>query len=838
MSKASKIVTKTLASVLSLAMVVTSLSVTGTVSEAKGKIKSVKVSSPVTNGGKLVLKKGQKKQIKVKVTKSGKISNKVTYKSKDSKVAKVVKSKGKVFVKAVGKNGKSTKITIASKANKKKKATLKVKIGNPIKKVSISKFKITSQVVNNKEADPTIRTKKTNKTTKFASYKKTTITMTEKYTDKSVDKEYSQQAQLTMKYSPTKVGYKGMKWKVKNSKVVYVSPQGIVTPSKPGSTVITGYTKDGTNKKVKIKVTIKEAPATATPAPNYEPEDTREKILVEDFEGYDVGFDWEKGGAVGTADGATRGKEYVGKNVGKMTVVQDPEDPKNKCLKIEYNGDTQAYDYAPVFALDLKKTLQEYSGISLKSRIVSSNTADCQYKNVAAFFSKQGTITPDYYFDTSLTKDDAKKKGLDEDLVKFSVDAPHASGKDEKYNIKGGEFDYMTYNNKSFPMYYNDWPKSKIDENRTVGFKESENDSYKAGWHPNKLGFNLGAITEEGVKESKKISVVLGSTYAGAYPSKNASLTLYIDDITLLEGEIPATSVKVDNPPTKIAKGLKLAIAKEDLLFTPENTTQTQLTWTSSDESVVTVDGSKSSPVIEALKAGEATITAAVTKNPSIKTSFKIEVYEPTLAAADEVIDLTKVKIMPKVAEGDETTPVFSSIDDFKQDANGLSINFTQANNDHIVLDLGKTYDMTKYKGFSLVGEATDQMSFELYPDTLSLRVDDWWTKQVEFSTYPFFEGSHAYRSFEGTSYGPVGVEENVWGNWVATPTAPSTAVPGGNLTNVRYIILKANKYDANAAEHKWLLKSLTFKVAEYVNENPTDAEIEADPAKYPEYKK
>lgn len=837
MSKTSKIVTRAMASVLSLAMVVTSLSVTGTVSEAKAKIKSVKVSSPVTNGGKLVLKKGQKKQIKVKVTKSGKISNKVTYKSKDTKVAKIVKSKGKVFVKAVGKKGKSTQITIASKANKKKKATLKVKVGTPIKKVSISKFKVTSQVVDNTEKDPTIRTKKTNKTTKFSSYKKTKLEMTEKYTDKSVDKEYSQQATLSVKYSPTKVGYKGMKWTIKNKKVAYVSPQGIVTPSKPGSTVITGYTKDGTNKKVKIKLTIKAAPVTATPTPNYEPEETRDKVLVEDFESYPEGFDWEKGGAVGTADGATRGKEYVGKNVGKMTVVKDPEDPTNKCLKIEYTGDTQAYDYAPIFALDLKKTLEEYSGLSLKSRIVASNTADCQYKAVAAFFSKQGTITPEYYFDTSLTPDDAKKKGISEELVKFSVDAPHASGKDEKYNIKGGEFDYMTYNNHSFPMYYNDWPTSKIDENRTVGFKEKETDTYKAGWHPNKLGFNLGAITEEGVKNSKKISVVLGSTYAGAYPSKNASLTLYLDDIALLEGEIPATGVKVDNPPTKIAKGLKVAIAKEDLLYTPENTTQTQLTWTSSDPTVATVDGSKSSPVIEALKAGKTTITAAITKNPSITTKFDLEVYEPQLASSDLVIDLTKVKVMPKVEEGDETTPVFSSIDDYKQDASGLSINFTQANNDHIVLDLGQAYDMTKYKGFSLIGEATDQMSFELYPDTLSLRDDDWWTKQVEFSTYPFFEGSHPYRSFEGTSYGKVGEEENVWGNWVSTPTAPSTAVPGGNLTNVRYIILKANKYDANAAEHKWLLKSLTFKVEEYVNNNPTDDEIKADPGKYPEYK-
>ena len=98
MSKTSKIVTKTLAGVLSLAMVVTSLSITGTTADAKAKIKSVKVKSPVVNGGKLVLKKGQKKQIKVKVTKSGKISKKVTYKSSKPKVSKIVKCKGKVYV--------------------------------------------------------------------------------------------------------------------------------------------------------------------------------------------------------------------------------------------------------------------------------------------------------------------------------------------------------------------------------------------------------------------------------------------------------------------------------------------------------------------------------------------------------------------------------------------------------------------------------------------------------------------------------------------------------------------------------------------------------------------
>lgn len=837
MSKTSRNVTKVMASVLSLAMVVTSLTVTGTVSEAKAKIKSVKVTSPVTNGGKLVLKTGQKKRIKVKVTKSGKISTKVTYKSSNNKVAKIVKSKGKVYVKAVGKKNKTAKITIASKANKKKKATLKIKIGTPIKKVSVSKWKITTSVTNNKEADASKRTKKTNKTVKFVSTKKTKMVLSEKYDDEVADTSNSQLATISVKYSPTKVGYKGMKWKVKNSKIAYVSPYGVVAPAKPGTTKIYGYTKDGTNKKVTINLTVKAKPVLATPTPNYEPEDTRTKTVVENFEDYPVGYNWEDEAQEGTSGKATRGKEYVGKNIGKMTVVQDPENPNNKCLKVEYNGDTQAYDYAPIFNLSLKKSLDEYSGVMIQSRVVANNTGDCQHKTVAAYFSKYKTITPEHYFDTSLTKDDAKKKGVDEDLVKFSVDASHATGKDETYNVKGGEFDNMTYNNKSFPMFYNDWSKEggKIAKNRSVGFKESETDSYKAGWHQNKLGFNKGNITEDGVLNNRKVSMVIGSTYSGAY--NNASLTLYLDDLTLLEGETPCTGVKLSTTPTKIAKGMKMSIAKEDIVYEPESTTQTQLTWTSSDEKVVTIDGTKSSPVMEAIGVGKATIKAVVTKNPSISMSFDIEVFEPKLATSDLPIDLSKVKILPKKAEGDTATKVFSSFEDYEQSAAGLNIKFTQANNDHIVMDLGQAYDMTQYKGFNIVGEASDQMSLEMYSENVDFNQDDWWIKQVEYAAYPFFGGSHSQRSFEGTSYGERGVEENLWANWVASEKAPSTAVPGGDMTNVRYIVFKANKYDTALREHKWLIKSLTFKKDEYVNNNPTDAEIEANGGKWFEKK-
>ena len=105
---------------------------------------------------------------------------------------------------------------------------MRIKIGTPIKSVKPSKFVVTTSVTNTKEADATKRTKKTKKTTKFVSTKKSVLTMTVKYDDKAAATTNQQTAQLYVKYSPTKVGYKGMKWKAKNSKVVYVSPYGVV----------------------------------------------------------------------------------------------------------------------------------------------------------------------------------------------------------------------------------------------------------------------------------------------------------------------------------------------------------------------------------------------------------------------------------------------------------------------------------------------------------------------------------------------------------------------------------------------------------------------------------
>ena len=167
-----------------------------------------------------------------------------------------------------------------------------------------------------------------------------------------------------------------------------------------------------------------------------------------------------------------------------------------------------------------------------------------------------------------------------------------------------------------------------------------------------------------------------------------------------------------------MVKGMKLSMSADNFAYTPDNTTQTQLTWTSSDEKVLKIDSSKTDPVLEAVGAGKVTLTAAVTKNPSVKTSFDVEVVEGTAAASDLTIDLSTLKIMPKKADDDKTTKVYSTVDGAKQAGGVLSLAFAQANKDMYVLDLGKIYDLSNYKGVALSGKATEQMSIELYPDT------------------------------------------------------------------------------------------------------------------------
>ena len=41
-------------------------------------------------------------------------------------------------------------------------------------------------------------------------------------------------------------------------------------------------------------------------------------------------------------------------------------------------------------------------------------------------------------------------------------------------------------------------------------------------------------------------------------------MTLYIDNVSVLEGETPCTAVKIENAPTKMVKGMKLSMSADN----------------------------------------------------------------------------------------------------------------------------------------------------------------------------------------------------------------------------------------------------------------------------------
>lgn len=798
MSKTSKIVTRALACVMAFAMVVTSLTVTGTAADAKtkAKIKSVKVTSPVTNGGKLVLKKGQKKSIKVKVTKTGKISKKVTYKSSNTKVAKIVKSKGKVYVKAVGKKNKTAKVTIASKANKKKKATLRIKIGTPIKKVTVSKLKYTTSVTNNKEKDATTRTKTTKKTVKFSA--KTGMVLKENSEDKANDSSISNKCTISVKYSPTKVGYKGMKWKVTGKKVVYVSPRGIVTPLEAGKGTIVGYTKDGTNKKVKIKVTVPRVEDTVKIDPTPVP-DNRKRTMVEDFESYPVGTTWK----------VTKGEQYKNSKVVTATVAKDPADANNKLLKLAYDGNTQAYDVAPIFSVDLSKlkdcnastTLDNFVGVTFKTK-VEGNSADVTYKAVHMYFDEYGAINENYYNATSQTKTGP--------YFKFKTDAnmlDKAKADKDYTNPVTKKKD----NNKNFPMYYDEYTTDKT--KCMSGYSEKANDA-TLKLTDRTLDFKLSnmkdAVSGKNLLDLGKVDFTLGSTYSGNYPAGTFA-TLYLDDIQFLSNtqSKDITGINVTNAPAKLGTDISFLL-KTQLL--PADTTQKKVKWESLTPDIATVtDGG----TIKGLKAGIGRFKVSSVEKPSVSKTISVEFYQTGTATEDKKVDLSKVVPYVEGSKEKVRSEVTSSYDD---ESGYLTINYDNTNQS-VTIDLGEEVDFTQYKSIELIGTTAGQMSLELYDKNLNMDDEKWYDKN-EGATYPFFGGSCGSRLEDG-AYNKDALDmtvETLRYNFDDLTDNGTNEKKGMDFTAIRYIVLKTNQppahpnvYADKDGNSNYIIRSLAF---------------------------
>lgn len=168
-------------------------------------VKKLTVKNAVNNT--VAIKKGKSLTLQVKVEPSNASNKKVTYTTKNKKIA-TVNSKGKVTAKKAGK----TTITIKSKDGKAKKNITVI-----VPKTAVSKVKLNTS--------------------------KKTLTEGSSFTLKAM-------------VSPSKATTKIVSWKSSNTKVATVSTKGKVVAKKPGKATITVTTLDG-NKKATCKVTVK-----------------------------------------------------------------------------------------------------------------------------------------------------------------------------------------------------------------------------------------------------------------------------------------------------------------------------------------------------------------------------------------------------------------------------------------------------------------------------------------------------------------------------------------------------------------------------------------------------
>lgn len=169
----------------------------------KKKVKSITFTN-ATNTVK-VIKKGKKVKLKVKVS-PAKASKKMRFTTSNKKIATVSK-KGTIKAKKKG----SCYITAYAKDGSKKKKRIKVIVGSPTTKITVTG---SDNIIMNGNS-----------------------------------------LQLKVTTSPKKPSYKTLTWKSSNTKVATVSSKGKVKYKKDGNCTITAYAKDGSGIKGKFKVT-------------------------------------------------------------------------------------------------------------------------------------------------------------------------------------------------------------------------------------------------------------------------------------------------------------------------------------------------------------------------------------------------------------------------------------------------------------------------------------------------------------------------------------------------------------------------------------------------------
>ena len=385
--------------------------------EAKAAPKAKKI---VLNVTKKTMKVGQTTTLKVKKVSPSNASKSVKYSTSKKSVA-IVDSKGKIKAKAAG----TATITVTSKSNSKVKATCKVTVKQPVKKIQISKNVLAVQKGKTVNIKATVKPKNaSNKKLKYKTSNKKiatvnskgkvkgikngTVTITVTAADGSKKKATCKVGVYTAKIkkatvspskktlnvgqtvtlktkikSPSKGAVNLFTWTSSNKKVASVDANGKVKALKAGTATITGTAADGSKKKVTCKITVKQPVKKVTITPSSaqvtEGQKVTLKVNVSPANASNKKVTWKSNNtSIATVDG---NGVVTGKKAGNATITATAADGSGKSASATVNVKAKPVDPKP------ENPVIRVSGITLdKSSVeVKANTPA---------FTLKATVTP------------------------------------------------------------------------------------------------------------------------------------------------------------------------------------------------------------------------------------------------------------------------------------------------------------------------------------------------------------------------------------------------------------------------------------------------------------
>ncbi len=442
-------------------------------------------------------------------------------------------------------------------------------------------------------------------------------------------------------------------------------------------------------------------------------------IVLEDFEDYTIGQEWERYMASGN-------------EITAMTVVQDPERPNNKCLKIEYDRTNAASRLTPIFGVDLSKVsdrngnlatgtkLADYTNIQADIRVIGQESV-VKDREIYCYFDQYGAM--------------GRADCFANDVKASQATGSNAYTKELLYNGK----DTMT-KYKYMPQYLSYWDSYDSSTwytaySATAGYQSRQEASRTIGFATRYLVMDKSRIdqADNTLLNASKFDVVLGTVYDYTYLSSLETVTVYLDNICMGKEVTPLTGIELSTDgTTKAYPGQQFSVIGS---YKPDATSQKGIVWSTSNKKV-TVDCDGIVTVAADYVFSEenqeeiVTITATSKENPEISDSVDIVIYP--------VPEDIEISLDHSVEDMSNATAETVSVEEGES---YTRLNYECAY-DYITFELPTGVYLSDYEGIEIKANVPTGMEFQLLDED----------KESRYLSSCFEDGSHPLRLTKDTS--------------------------------------------------------------------------------------